>query len=218
MFNLYELDRAGAVSPTGDMNQWVNELIAPDDRARMKVIIDSRIMDANEQRYFAHYRIITRAKTGNPGLKSLEVSGNCIRHGDEVRLRAIAWEVPELQPVISPDFDEVHTGSLLQAAFDLASDQVLFAMDRTVYQTFMTSKTWDDMNLRRPRHGYIPNIIHPDDFDRFRAIVDGQPGEKSETVKILLDDGRYAPFALSSRNAMHGADPRYIMCSLKPEN
>lgn len=215
MFRLYEISRTGSASPTGDMNQWVNQLIAPEDRARMKLTIDSGIRDSNGKRYFVHYRIITRQGTDNPGLKNLEVSSSC--NPDPVlpvrRLRAITREVTELIPAINPEFGD--TGGLMRAIFELSKDTVLAAVDIRRWQTFMTSKSWEAFGIQVPQYGYLPHIIHPDDFTSFRDSLQSNDVDPV-TVRFLHVSGDYKPFdvtASAGLNLAENAD--YVVCSLK---
>jgi hypothetical protein len=215
MFRLYEISRTGAASPTGDMNQWVNQLIAPEDRARMKLTIDSGIKDSNGKRYFVHYRIITRMGTDNPGIKNLEVSSSC--NPDPVlpvrRLRAITREVPQLIPAINPGFGD--TGGLMRAIFELSTDVVLAAVDVRRWQTFMTSRSWEQFGLQYPQYGFLPHIIHPDDFTAFREAVQSDRLDPVP-VRILQETGDYRSYAVSASAGLNSAaDADYVVCSIK---
>lgn len=216
MFVLYEISRTGSASPTGDMNQWVNSLIAPEDRARMKLTIDTGIKESNGKRYFVHYRIVTRKDTPNPGIKNLEVSSSS--NPDPVlplrRLRAVTREVPELIPAINPEFGD--TGSLMRAVFDLASDAVLVAVDVRRWQTFMTSNSWEAFGIQSPQYGYLPHIIHPDDYESFRDAVQTQPAAPV-MVRFLHTSGGFHPYDVSaSAGPSTPEDVEYVICSMKP--
>lgn len=215
MFDLYEISRTGSASPTGDMNQWVNSLIAPEDRARMKLTIDAGIRQSNGKRYFVHYRIITRADTGNPGMKNLEVAASSLP--DPVlplrRLRAITREVPELIPAINPEFGD--TGSIIHALFALSTDAVLAAVDVRRWQTFMTSDSWADFGIQEPRHGYLPHIIHPDDFDAFREAAQSE-GTDPVRVRLLHKSGGYFPYEVATSNGQEATgNAEYVICRIK---
>jgi hypothetical protein len=218
MFRLYEIDRTGSASPTGDMNQWVGSLIAPEDRARMKLTIDSGIKDSNGKRYFVHYRIITRMGTDNPGVKNLEVSSSC--NPDPVlpmrRLRAITREVPELIPAINPEFGD--TGGLMRAIFELSTDVVLAAVDIRRWQTFMTSSSWNAYGIQTPQYGYLPHVIHPDDFTAFRDAVTSDSIDPVQ-VRFQQTGGEYVPYQVSSSAGLNlAADADYVICSIKVIN
>lgn len=215
MFRLYEISRTGSASPTGDMNQWVSQLIAPEDRARMKLTIDSGIKDSNGKRYFVHYRIITRQGTANPGVKNLEVSSSC--NPDPVlplrRLRAITREVPELIPAINPEFGD--TGGLMRAIFELSTDTVLAAVDIRRWQTFMTSRSWEAFGIQIPQYGYLPHVIHPDDFTAFREASQSN-GIDPVTVRFLHVGGDFKPYDVTASAGLNLAeDADYVVCSLK---
>lgn len=215
MFRLYEIDRGGSASPTGDMNQWVNQLIAPEDRARMKLTIDSGIKDSNGKRYFVHYRIITRQGSANPGIKNLEVSSSCNPDPELPvrRLRAITREVPALIPAINPGFGD--TGGLMRAIFELSTDVVLAAVDVRRWQTFMTSRSWEAFGIQSPKFGYLPHIIHPDDFTTFRESVQAE-GVDPVPVRLLHHDGEYRPYRVSASAGMSSpGEADYVICSLK---
>jgi hypothetical protein len=215
MFRLYEISRTGSASPTGDMNQWVNQLIAPEDRARMKLTIDSGIKDSNGKRYFVHYRIITRQGTDNPGVKNLEVSSSC--NPDPAlplrRLRAITREVPELIPAINPEFGD--TGGLIRAIFELSVDMVLAAVDVRRWQTFMTSPSWDSFGIQTPQFGYLPHIVHPDDFATFREAVQSD-SIVPVPVRFLHRDGEYRAYNVSASAGLNTPDAAdYVICKLR---
>lgn len=220
LFAIYEIPRNGQSSPTGDMARWVSELIAAEDRPRMKFTIDNSIQSSNNQRYLVPYRIITRSRTNNPGSKNLEVSGRVINDPKQAPLkwlRAITREVREPAQSITPGFEDHHTGSLLRAVFELTQDRALMAVDVDYWQTFMTSPSWTEFSLESPKAGYLPHIIHPDDNLPFRDLV--QEGLPSDTipVRFLHTDGRYRPYVVSVSSG-HGPVPgnRYVICSLKP--
>jgi hypothetical protein len=215
MFRLYEIPRTGASSPTGDMNAWVAQLIAPEDRARMKLTIDAGIKDSNGKRYFVNYRIITRMGTDNTGVKNLEVSSCC--NPDPVlpvrRLRAISREVPQLTPAINPEFGD--TGGLVKAIFELATDIVLVAVDTRRWQTFMTSPSWDKYELQAPQYGYLPHVVHPDDFAIFRERLQTDGLDKVR-VRFLHRGGEYRPYSVQASAGLDtAADADYVICRLK---
>lgn len=215
MFALYEISRTGSASPTGDMNQWVGQLIAPEDRARMKLTIDSGIKDSNGKRYFVHYRIITRKDTDNPGMKNLEVSSSC--NLDPVlpmrRLRAVTREVPELIPAINPEFGD--TGGLMRAIFELSNDVVLAAVDVRRWQTFMTSPSWDTHGIQSPQYGYLPHIIHPDDFTAFREAVHSEDTTPVD-IRFLHKSGGFHTYEVGANGGPSvPGEAEYVICRMK---
>ncbi|MBG0738715.1 hypothetical protein IV500_04690 [Paeniglutamicibacter antarcticus] len=216
MFTIYEISRTGSASPTGDMNQWVNSLIAPEDRARMKLTIDTGIKESNGRRYFVHYRIVTRKGTTDTGVKNLEVSSSS--NPDPVlplrRLRALTREVPELIPAINPEFGD--TGNLMRAVFDLSTDAVLLAVDVRRWQTFMTSNSWAAFGIQTPQYGYLPHVIHPDDFEEFRYAVTTVTQEPV-TIRFLHSSGGFHPYEVTvSSGPSVAEDPEYVICRMKP--
>ncbi|GAA4033645.1 hypothetical protein GCM10023063_16760 [Arthrobacter methylotrophus] len=220
LFAIYELDRTGE-SPTGDMNQWVSELISAEDRTRMKVTIDAAITSVNAERYLVPYRIITRFNSDSPGVKNLEVSGRVVT--DEKRqgkwLRAITREVQEITPSpITPGFGDFQSSSLLRAVFELAVDQVLMAVDTSCWQTFMTSNTWHRFGIQSPRYGYLPHVIYPDDYRDFRDTVEAAQPYNRATVRLMHTDGQYRAYTVtaSSGHDDHGSTDRYAVVRLSP--
>lgn len=219
LFGIYEIDRHGA-SPTGDMNQWVSQLIAPEDRARMKITIDAAIRSGNAQRYLVPYRIVTRYGSENPGVRNLEVCGRVFplpEQGVKV-LRGITREVDEVtQSPITPGFGDYQSSSLLRAVFDLSEDQVLAAVDTSCWQVFMTSKSWDEHNLQMPRFGYLPHIIYPGEFRNLREVVEAADPSYSEVISLLHRDGSYVPYrihASGGTNPGEGEPDPYVMIKL----
>lgn len=220
LFAIYELGRAGE-SPTGDMNQWVSELISPEDRTRMKVTIDAAITSVNAQRYLVPYKIVTRFNSADPGVKNLEVSGRVVPddHRQGKWLRAITREVQEITPSpITPGFGDFQSSGLLRAVFELAVDQVLMAVDTSCWQTFMTSNTWHRFGLQSPRYGYLPHVIHPDDYRTFRDAVEESQPYSSASVRMLHTDGAYVPYTVTASRGQddHGATGRYSVVRLAP--
>jgi hypothetical protein len=222
LFRIYEMERVGdSNSPTGDMNQWVAELISPEDRTRMKVTIDAAIRSGNAQRYLVPYKIIARSGTDNPVTKNLEVSGRVFPdpaiHGKW--LRAITREVQDVTPSpITPGFGDFQSSSLLRAVFDLASDQVLMAVDTSCWQTFMTSPTWQKFGIQSARFGYLPHVVHPDDYRAFREIVEESRPATAAIVRLLHADGSYNPYSVAASSAPddHGATGRYSVVRMSP--
>lgn len=215
MFRLYEISRTGTASPTGDMNAWVGQLIAPEDRARMKLTIDAGIKDSNGKRYFVHYRIITRMGTDNPGVKNLEVSSSCNPDPDLPvrRLRAITREVPQLIPAINPEFGD--TGGLVRALFELATETVIAAVDVRRWQTFMTSPSWETYELQTPQFGYLPHVVHPDDFTSFREALQSD-GLAPVPVRFLHRDGEYRPYDITASAGLGtSAEADYVICKMR---
>lgn len=220
LFGIYEVDRSGA-SATGDMNQWVSQLIAPEDRARMKVTIDAAIKSGNAQRYLVPYRVVTRFGTDNPGAKNLEVSGRVIP--DEAAgvkwLRAITREVSEITPTpITPGFGDYQSSSLLRAVFDLATDMVVMAVDTSCWQTFMTSKSWEKFGLQIPRFGYLPHIIDPGEFRAFTDVLEQADASAPAVISFMHTDGRYLPYRITASAALglSTTSTRYVMVQMSP--
>lgn len=215
MFTLYEISRTGTASPTGDMNQWVNSMVAPEDRLRLKLTIDAGVRESTGRRYFVHYRIITRKDTTDPGIKNLEVCSSSTPDPELPmrRLRAITREVPELTPAINPEFGD--TGALMRAIFELSTDVVLAAVDVRRWQTFMTSPSWDSFGLQSPQYGYLPHIIHPDDFEAFTETVQSEDNSPA-TVRFLHMTGGYFPYAVTASSGPETrSDAEYVICKMK---
>lgn len=214
MFTLYEISRTGSASPTGDMNAWVGQLIAPEDRARMKLTIDAGIKESNGRRYFVHYRIVTRKDTATPGIKNLEVASSS--NPDPVlpmrRLLGITREVPKLIPASNPEFGD--TGGLMRAIFDLATDHALAAVDIRRWQTFMTSNSWHTFGIQSPQYGYLPHIIHPDDFGAFQEAVHSD-GTDPVRIRLLHITGGYRPYDVTASSGPDSpGDAEYVICKL----
>jgi hypothetical protein len=221
LFGIYEIDRTGA-SPTGDMNQWVSQLIAPEDRVRMKITIDAAIKSGNAERYLVPYRIITRFGSENPGVRNLEVSGRVIP--DEAAgakwLRAITREVDEVTPApITPGFGDYQSSSLLRAVFDLSDSAVVMAVDTSCWQTFMTSKSWDTFGLQHPRFGYLPHVIYPGEFPFFEDALEASDPGYYTVVRFQQNDGQYRSYRVSASSASTTVgEDRYVMVRMVPDH
>lgn len=217
MFTLYGIRRSGMGS-AGDFTQWVNELIAPEDRARMKVVITGGIAAPDEQRHLVAYRILT----GEGQSKYLEASGRVYMDQESGAkwLRSITREVPGTAPAVTPNNVDTSSGPLLRAAFEL-SDNAMFALDISWSQIFMTSPSWEKQDLQYPSQGHIPHVVHPDDLQMFLEIFDelGDGPSGGVTVRFLHTTGTYHPYKVCASNGHSyvGNTHRYAVVSLRPE-
>lgn len=216
MFSLYGITRSTFSSATGDMNQWVGSLIAPEDRARMKVVIDGGIAAPDGKRHIVAYRIMT----GAGGSKHLEASGRVFvqRDGPIKWLRSITREVHRLTPAIPPTNVDMSSGGLLHAAFELTVDRVLIAVDMSWFQIFMVSPTWKRSGLQTPRFGYLPHVIHPDDIGDFTKLCEAATAEQRPvSIRLLHTDGHHYPYQVSVSDGHNdpSASSRYIIASLR---
>lgn len=219
MFSLYGLSRTGAGSATGDMSEWIASLIAPEDRARMKVVIDGGIAAPDGQRHMVAYRIVTPNDEGEQ-FKHLEASGRVFMDDEEPIkwLRSLTREVTPLEHAVAPSNVDMSSGSLLRAAFELSGDTAMIAVDIKWWQMFMTSPNWEELNLCSPRRGYLPHVIHPDDLEAFRTECDtGQVGPGS-SVRFLHNDGKYYSYQVSASNGHFDrtGTQRYVIVALRP--
>lgn len=219
MFALYEVQRSGSGSATGDMNGWVNYLIAPEDRARMKVVIDNGIGKPDGKRHTIAYRIITRSKSRNPGSKQLEaISRVLIDHERGIKwLRSFTREVTNLNPSFPQEMDNQST-ALLRATFDLVNSKAMFAIDTTTWQVFMTSKEWRQFGLQKPQSSYLPNSIHPDDFSSFAELCTvACPAAGSRPIRSLQEDGTYGCYDVTASSGhFNSQGKRYVIVSVVP--
>lgn len=215
MFILYGIRRSGMGS-AGDFTQWVNELIAPEDRARMKVVITGGIAAPDEQRHLVAYRILT----GDGQSRYLEASGRVYldRESGAKWLRSITREVPGSAPKVTPNNVDTSSGPLLRAAFEL-SDNAMFAMDISWSQIFMTSPSWENVGLQYPSQGHLPHVIHPDDLQVFNDIFDELGGKPSGgiPVRFLHTSGSYQTYkvCVSNGHSHKESGHRYAVVSLR---
>lgn len=219
MFSLYEVQRSGSGSGTGDMNGWVNYLIAPEDRARMKVVIDTGIGNPDGNRHTISYRIITRSKTDSPGSKQLEAVSRVVV--DEEKgikwLRSFTREVTYLNPSFPQEMDN-QSAALVRAAFDLISNRAMFAVDTTTWQVFMTSKDWRQFGLQKPQSSYLPNSIHPDDFSSFAELCTmACPSSEPYPIRALQEDGTYRHYEVQASSGHFDTQgKRYVIVAVQP--
>lgn len=219
MFALYEVQRSGSGSGTGDMNGWVNYLIAPEDRARMKVVIDTGIGMPDGKRHIIAYRIITRSKSDNPGSKQLEAVSKVVVD-DELGikwLRSFTREVTNLNPMLPQEMD-IQSAALVQATFDLISSKAMFAVDTTTWQVFLASKGWRQFNLQKPQSSYLPNSIHPDDFSQFAEVCSAAShSEGARSLRALQEDGTYRYYDVTASSGhFNTRGKRYVIISVVP--
>lgn len=217
MFTLYGLRRSG-MGGAGDFTTWVNELIAPEDRARMKVIITGGISAPDSQRHLVAYRILT----GDGQSRHLEASGRVYKDQDSPVswLRSITREVPGSAPEVTPNNVDTSSGPLLRAAFELVSESVVVAVDMDWSQIFMTSPSWDAAGLQYPSRGYLPHVIHPDDLETFLDLLGSLGGGPvgPVPVRFLHTTGTYHPYSVCASNGHTGEGEarRYVVVSLHP--
>jgi hypothetical protein len=218
LFALYELPRAGAASPAGDLNEWVHRLVAPEDRARMKGGMDRVLANPDDQRHVISYRIIT----GGTGHRTRQVESSARLFPDAHRpvlwLRSVSREVSELDPAVTPATADTTSGGLLRAAFDLAAGAALIAVDTSSWQFFMTSPNWSGFGLQSMRFGYLPPVIHPDDLGRFQRVCGiGDAAAAPEPVRFLHADGQYLAHLVTAGNGhADGEGHRYVVVRLEP--
>ncbi|MEH0110802.1 hypothetical protein V6N00_13910 [Tersicoccus sp. MR15.9] len=217
VYRLYGVVPAGRGSATGDMAQWLNTLVAPEDRIRMKLLIDGNIARPGEQRTTISYRIFTGIGTDSPGSRQLEAWGKIIDEPDtSVKwLRSLTREISSLQPAPLADA-ELDTAALISAAFALTRDQVLLMVDTSYWQTFSTSSNWGTTRLLLPRFGYLPNTVHPDDFTAFSTMcVEGNRTDEPLMIRWLCRDGQYRAVNVTASNGhTDGTPSRYVIVSL----
>lgn len=218
MFSLYEVPRSGG-SGTGDMSTWVSLLIAPEDRARMKGVIDAGIADPDGQRHAITFRILTRTRTENPGSKQIETFSRVFGDpsGSVKWLRSIAREVTKLSAAPAQETDN-HSAALVQATFDLITSKAMFAVDTATWQVFMVSKSWHQFGLKRPDYNYVPNAIHPDDFTAFAAVcAEGSPAGDPRVIRAMQVDGTYLPYSVTASSGhFDSRGKRYVIIAAVP--
>lgn len=219
MFALYEVPPSGRGSATGDMNGWVNFLIAPEDRARMKIVIDGGIANPDGRRHVVSFRILTRTRAENPGSKQLEtVSVIVVDREHNVKwLRSIAREVTNLSPAMPQEMD-IQSAALVRAAFDLIHSKAMFAVDTTTWQVFMTSPNWQQYGLQRPQNTYLPHSIHPQDFQIFADLCsEGRADQEGAVIRGLQEDGTYRPYRITASSGhFDSKGKRYVIVAVVP--
>ncbi|MGK3708765.1 hypothetical protein [Arthrobacter sp. IK3] len=219
MFALYEVPPSGRGSGTGDMNGWVHTLIAPEDRARMKVVIDAGIADPDGRRHTVSFRILTRTRTDSPGSKQLETVSRVIvdPSGTVKWLRSIAREVTSLKPDMPQEMDN-QSAALVRAAFDLINYKAMFAVDTATWQVFMASPNWQQYGLQIPQYGYLPHSIHPQDFTAFAGLcTEGSPDHDGVVVRGLQEDGSYRPYRITASSGHFDTrGKRYVIIAVRP--
>lgn len=220
MYELYELVEDAGPSPTGDMTQWVNQFIAPEDQAIMKMTIDASISAHDGDRYIVSYRIKTGGNEG--GMKILQVSGRVTAstHKESIWLRAITREIGSRTSTIMPEGLKVDTSGLLQALLNLTNDMIFFAVDSTTWQVFMPSPNLEGHGLAVGEGGFLANMIAPDDLQDCLAYLTKQltataPLASRGKFRFRTVPGNYVPMTVASEPFSTETDKgRYIACRL----
>lgn len=220
MFEIYGLKRSGLGSATGNMTDWVGSLVAPEDRARMKVIITGGITAPDSQRHVVAYRI----NAGDAGkTKYLEATGRVTvdeeGNGSTKWLRGLTREVKAMSPAKPPATADMESGALLRATFDLARTTIMLAIDTEWWQIFMTNPAWASAGLQLPHYGYIPHVVHPDDMADFRTLCEtGLTSQQTVAIRFLHTDGTYSSYMASSSSGRfeESDERRYVIAALTP--
>ncbi|WP_170835537.1 hypothetical protein [Arthrobacter alpinus] len=223
MYELYELVPDAGPSPTGDMTQWVNQFIAPEDQAIMKMTIDASISAHDGERYIVSYRIKTGGEDG--GVKILQVSGRVTTSplNGSIWLRAITREIGSMASSIMPEGLKVDTSGLLQALLNLSDDMIFFAVDSTTWQIFMPSPNLESHGLAVGEGGFLANMIAPADLQDCLVYLTKQltataPLASRRKFNFQTVSGVNVPMTMASEPFATETDKgRYIACRLVQE-
>ncbi|MCC3299440.1 hypothetical protein [Arthrobacter caoxuetaonis] len=217
MYSLYEVPRPSF--GTGDMNGWITTLIAPEDRARLKVVIDGAIANPDGECHSVTFRILTGASSERPSSKQLCTASRVVvdEENNVKWLRSIAREITSL-PAAGPQEMDNQSAALVRAALDLIHTKAMFAVDTGTWQVFMSSPNWRQYGLQAPLNNYLPHSIHPQDFTAFAdCCLQGCPSSGGVIVRCRQEDGSYRPYrVIASSGHFNSQGKRYVIISVKP--
>jgi hypothetical protein len=227
MFHIYEIRAQDleAYPFNGDIDRWANELVHFDDRAGMKLAVDSAIDQRDSRRYIQDYRINTNVDSSDPGVRWLEASGHVLEgsNGESLWLRAITRVKQEEDRAKDHRFAVLKSEVVLASVLRLMNDHLMVAFDAERNILFMPSENWSDYGLAPIRNGALGSHIHPDDIDSFLAraqLVKSIYDEvlRSGSVRLKLQEGGWETFSTSTvRFVTEPATDRYVLCRLEAE-
>ncbi|GAB3244432.1 hypothetical protein [Arthrobacter pigmenti] len=211
MYVLYGLES----SQPPPASQWVNEMLSPEHRATMKLTIDAGVSDPRSDRHLIPYSI----QTADEGAKELQMSARrYVDAAGKVWLRGLTREVNEPTQRITPGLEDVSMADLGRAAFELATDRILAAIDCHEWKIFMTSPSWEHHGLKSHTDGSLDMLVHPDDLPSLKTFVieNGTDTARSITARFRNATGDWADYKVQSNELTSGVRERrrYVLCRL----
>lgn len=227
MFDLYEVEPgegemsnvAGWLTP-----QWFNFVLVPEYRTKMRVAIDEAVRGVAGDLHSLVYEIILGLGNGKPGRRKLRLAGRASQPqpGGDVYLRCIMHEESGEFEDHLPSIAEPKTDDFVRAAFEMAFDTALCAVDTVYWDIYMTSSGWSTAGLARTPNGSMLKLVHPDSMAEFTNYVIDAASHRALTstpsiVKMQKSDGSYGLYSVRASGVHSGTEQnRYALIRLAP--
>lgn len=215
MYDLYEVEQGSAQSPTGDMTQWLNTLVAPPRKDSFEGEIHNALNEHTAERHVVPYSI--NAGKDRSRKKQLQISGWVIQDSkDENRLwlRGISREAKPGTPIIKP-IAIYPTAELFQKATALAGDRIFIRVNAKTWEIYYPQASWESFGLLDPADGTLESIVDADDFRALRVFIKSEnPGPLRTRLRT---HGGKREFELTWTPLDEDEEgSTFILCYLKP--
>lgn len=226
MFEIY------GIAPTGDSlgtgawptPQWFNEIIVPEDRARLRVVIDEGISAVTPELHTLIYSVIIGSRSSKPGRRKLRLSGRAHKQesSDTVWLRGITHEISDHIDESTPGLTAALTDDFLRAAFELATDVALAAVDTRYWHVYMTSPGWETSRLTTITNGTVSSLAADVDIGVLEAFLltaalSPEVADKPLVVQLQTALGGYKYYSVRASGLRSGSEKnRYVMMRVSP--
>ena len=226
MFEIYGFAPSGERSRNGawPTPQWFNEIIVPEDRARLKVLIDEGIAAVTPNLHTLIYSVVTGHGSTKPGLRKLRLSGRA--HSDEnsetVWLRGITHEISDHIDEATPGLQRASTDDVLRATLELATDIAIAAVDTRYWHIYMTSPGWEAVGLMAVTNGSVATMAEKDDPRRLETFLLAAAQspivvEVPLVIKLKTQLGDFKFFSVRASGMRSGSEQhRYVMMRVSP--
>lgn len=222
MYSLYDLEPEMARVPVGawPTPQWFNAVIIPEDRARMRILIDEGIDVGNDNLHSITYSVFTGYGRGHLDTRQLRLAGRAVTDDEGILwLSGISHEAKENSEDFTPGLRGSRTDGFLRAAFELARDSALAAVDTHLLEVYMTSPGWSTMGLPHLPDGAISRLLHEDDLPAFQEYIamvactlTSRPQDRWRSFRLRTRSGSYEQFdTLATAARVSARDNRYVL-------
>ena len=226
MFEIYGIEPTGDRSGTGawPTPQWFNEIIVPEDRARLKVMIDEGIAAVTPELHTLIYSVVTGHGSSKPGRRKLRLSGRAhsSESSDTVWLRGITHEISDHIDESTPGLQSASTDDFLRAAFELATDIAIAVVDTRYWHVYMTSPGWEAAGLTAISSGSISSLANQVDLPELEeyllaAALSPEVADNPLVVKLQTNPRKYKFYSIRASGLRSGSESnRYVMMRVSP--
>lgn len=219
MFRLYELPPASKPGSTGAFTtpDWLDHVVAPPDRLRMKQKIDLGIETVTPDLHTIVYEVTAAYGTEFAHPKRLRLAGRAHRpDGDStVWLRGVVHVASPLDEERTPGLDEVRADDFLRSTRELIPDVALCLLDTLDWRAYDPSPAWETLAITN-NDGLLLTAIQSPNVDEVKSVLrTASQSGKTESISTLLrtETGEDLPALLTAMRA--SANPRYVLCRIQ---